>query len=215
MKRAAYLANKDLTEMKTAEEFTTLVSDAALLFKDTEAEPTPVTILINNAGMNFRKPAHELTVDHWAKSFDLMVRVPFELTRACAPQMSTLNFGRVVSIASLQSYQAFPDSLPYASSKSGILGMTRGLSEAYSPRRGYHGITCNSIAPGYVQTELTASVFANKERAQALADKTLLGRNSVPEDLVGPAIFLCSEASSYVTGQTLSVDGGFGSLGCP
>jgi NAD(P)-dependent dehydrogenase (short-subunit alcohol dehydrogenase family) len=213
--RAAYLANKDLSAMKTPEEFTQLVTEAAECFQDEGEELTPVTIVVNNAGMNYRKPAAELEPMHWENSFDLMVRVPFELTRACAPQMSASNFGRVISIASLQSYQAFPDSLPYASSKSGILGMTRALSEAYSPRRGFNGITVNAIAPGYVQTSLTASVFADKERAQALADKTILGRNSVPEDLVGPAIFLCSGASCYVTGQTLPVDGGFGSLGCP
>lgn len=210
-KRAAYLANVDLTAMSKSEEFSALVTEAAKLFP----EQIPVTILINNAGMNWRKQVSELSPSHWSTSFDLMVRVPFELTRACAPQMSAANFGRVVSIASLQSYQAFPDSLPYASAKSGILGMTRGLSEAYSPRRGFHGITCNAIAPGYVSTELTKSVFDDKERAQMLADKTILGRNSVPEDLVGPAVFLCSQASEYVTGQTLAVDGGFGSLGCP
>ncbi len=209
-RRATYLAN-DLSSMNSSEEFVAFISKAAKLF----AEEIPITILINNAGMNWRKPASELNPSHWSTSFDLMLRVPFELTRACAPQMSALKFGRVISIASLQAYQAFPDSLPYASAKSGILGMTRGLSEAYSPRRGFHGITCNAIAPGFVHTELTKKVFEDRDRAQILADKTLVGRNSIPEDLVGPAIFLCSQASGYVTGQTLTVDGGFGSLGCP
>jgi gluconate 5-dehydrogenase len=116
-------------------------------------------------------------------------------------------------MASLQSYRAFPDSIPYAAAKSGILGLTRALSEAYSPAYGYPGVTCNAVAPGYVKTELTAKVFADVERAQQLANATLLGRNSLPDDLVGAVIFLASPASAYVTGQTLPVDGGFSALG--
>jgi NAD(P)-dependent dehydrogenase (short-subunit alcohol dehydrogenase family) len=116
-------------------------------------------------------------------------------------------------MASLQSFRAFPDSIPYAASKSGVLGLTRALSEAYCTPRGYEGVTCNAIAPGYVKTELTKSVFADQERSQRLADATLLGRNSIPEDLVGTAVFLASPAASYVTGQVLPVDGGFSALG--
>ena len=78
---------------------------------------------------------------------------------------------------------------------------------------GYEGVTCNNIGPGYVKTELTAKVFADSERAGRLADATILGRNSVPEDLVGTAVFLASPASAYMTGQTLMVDGGFTALG--
>ena len=126
-----------------------------------------------------------------------------ELTRSRPP----------VAAASLQSLRAFPNSIPYAASKSGVLGLTRALAEAYSPAYGYDGITCNAIAPGYVKTELTAAVFADEERAERLAARTLIGRNSVPEDLVGTAIFLCSEASAYVNAQTLYVDGGFTALG--
>lgn len=171
------------------------------------------TILINNAGVNVRQKAENLTSDHWDQSLHLMLTAPFMITRAMAPYMKKENYGRIINIASLQSYMAFPDSLPYAAAKSGVLGLTRALSEAYSPVQGYENVTCNAVAPGYVKTELTASVFADNERSQKLAEATLLGRNSVPEDLVGPVIFLASPAASYITGQTIPVDGGFTALG--
>lgn len=170
-------------------------------------------ILINNAGINLRKPASELDACHWRNSLDLMLTAPFMLSRAMAENMKHAQYGRIVSIASLQSYQAFPNSLPYAAAKSGILGLTRGLAEAYSPHHGYDGVTANAIAPGFVETQLTEAVFADVARAQRLADQTIIGRNSVPNDLVGICIFLCSPASAYITGQTIPVDGGFTSLG--
>lgn len=173
----------------------------------------PPTILINNAGVNVRQQAADLEHGHWQQSLDLMLTAPFELTRALAENFQREQYGRIINMASLQSYRAFPDSIPYAAAKSGILGLTRALSEAYSPAYGYPGVTCNAVAPGYVKTELTAKVFADVERAQQLANATLLGRNSLPDDLVGAVIFLASPASAYVTGQTLPVDGGFSALG--
>lgn len=170
----------------------------------------PPSIVIHNAGINVRQPAQDLTEDHWKTSLDLMLTAPFFLTRALIPHMQDQNYGRILSIASLQSYRAFPDSIPYAAAKSGTLGLTRALAEAYGKTQ---NITCNAIAPGYVKTELTKSVFSDPERSQRLADATILGRNSVPEDLVGAAVFLCSPASAYITGQTLAVDGGFTALG--
>jgi NAD(P)-dependent dehydrogenase (short-subunit alcohol dehydrogenase family) len=173
----------------------------------------PPTILVNNAGANLRKPIDEVIAEDFTVSQSLMITAPFLLTRALAGNFKSQRYGRVLNLASLQSYAAFPNSASYASAKSGVLGLTRALAEAYSPPHGYDGVTVNAIAPGYVQTELTASVFTNEERAQQLANKTILGRNSVPEDLVGAAVFLASPAAAYVTGQTLSVDGGFTSLG--
>jgi gluconate 5-dehydrogenase len=173
----------------------------------------PPTILLNNAGANLRKPVDEVIAEDFAVSHNLMITAPFLLTRALAGNFKSQKYGRVINLASLQSYAAFPNSASYASAKSGVLGLTRALAEAYSPPHGYEGVTINAIAPGYVQTDLTATVFADEGRTQRLADKTILGRNSVPEDLVGAAVFLASPAAAYVTGQTLSVDGGFTSLG--
>ena len=171
------------------------------------------TIVVNNAGVNVRKPAAELTPEHWKISLDLMLTAPFFLARACSAGFKEEKYGRVISTASLQTYQIFPDSIPYASAKAGLLGMTRGMAEHFSSKYGFENVTCNNIGPGYVKTELTAKVFEDEERAQRLADATILGRNSVPEDLIGTTVYLASRGSSYVTGQTIMVDGGFTSLG--
>lgn len=184
-----------------------------ILAASDEKMGVPPTILINNAGVNVRQAVANLETRHWEQSLHLMLTAPFELTRAMSENFVSQKYGRVISMASLQSYRAFPDSIPYAAAKSGVLGLTRALSEAYSPEHGYHGVTCNAIAPGYVKTELTASVFADEERSKRLSAATLLGRNSVPQDLVGAAVFLASPAAAYVTGQTLPVDGGFTALG--
>jgi gluconate 5-dehydrogenase len=171
------------------------------------------TILINNAGVNVRQSAQNLTPDHWDLSLKLMLTAPSMLTRAMADNFKTSNYGRIINVASLQTYQAFPNSMPYACAKSGCLGLTRAIAEEYSPVHGYDNVTCNAIAPGYVKTELTQQVFEDVERAKQLADATLLGRNSEPEDLVGAVVFLAGRGSSYITGQTIPVDGGFTSLG--
>jgi gluconate 5-dehydrogenase len=119
--------------------------------------------------------------------------------------MAERGWGRIINIASLQSWRAFSNSAPYGAAKGGVLQLTRAIAEEWSSR----GVTCNAIAPGFVPTPLTAAVFGDPERAARLAAQTAIGRNSLPEDLAGAAIFFASNASAYVTGQTLAVDGGF------
>lgn len=186
-----------------------LMADAQALTGGT----TPPTILLNNAGINVRQQAEDLTPEHWKDSLDVMVTAPFFLARAMSAGMQAEHYGRIITIASLQATLAFPDSIPYAVAKSGTLGLARSMAEYFSPTHGFENVTVNNIAPGYVNTEMTASVFADVARAEQLAQRTLLGRNSVPNDMVGTLVFLASEASSYVTGQTITVDGGFTSLG--
>ena len=178
-----------------------------------EMAGAPPTILLNNAGINVRQKAENLTHAHWDVSLHLMLTAPFFLGRALSDNMRQEKYGRIVNIASPQSYLAFPDSIPYAAAKAGNLGLARAMAEHFSPCHGFDNVTVNNISPGYVKTELTASVFADVERAERLAGRTLLGRNSVPDDMVGTVVYLASEASSYVTGQTIPVDGGFTSLG--
>ena len=107
--------------------------------------------------------------------------------------------------ASLQSERAFENGISYGTAKGGVMQMTRAMAQAWSK----NGITVNAIAPGFFPTELTASVFSNEALAQKNADQTCIGRNGNMDDLTGPVQFLCSDASSYITGQTLYVDGGF------
>lgn len=164
-----------------------------------------VDILINAAGVNLRQPFEEVTADAFDLHMALHVRAPFLLTQAFAPKMAERGSGRVINIASMQSYRAFANSAPYGAAKGAIVQLTRAIAEAWSAK----GITCNAIAPGFFPTPLTQAVFDDAERAAKNAAQTAIGRNGALEDLYGAAVFLASDASSYVTGQTLAVDGGF------
>jgi NAD(P)-dependent dehydrogenase (short-subunit alcohol dehydrogenase family) len=119
--------------------------------------------------------------------------------------MRARGWGRILNIASLQSLRAFADSAPYGAGKGGVLQLTRAIAQAWSP----YGITCNAIGPGFFPTALTAAVFADAALAQRHAAQTCIGRNGALADLHGATVFLCSNASAYVTGQTLMVDGGY------
>jgi NAD(P)-dependent dehydrogenase (short-subunit alcohol dehydrogenase family) len=162
-------------------------------------------ILVSAAGVNLRQPFAEVTAAAFDLHMALHLRAPFLLTQRLAPAMAARGWGRILNIASLQSFRAFPDSAPYGAAKGGVAQLTRAIAEAWSRQ----GITCNAIAPGFFPTALTAPVFADAARAAALAERTCIGRNGALEDLHGAAVFLCSDAAAYVTGQILAVDGGF------
>jgi gluconate 5-dehydrogenase len=164
-----------------------------------------IDILVNAAGINLREPFLEVTPESWQVQVDLHVGAPFFLTQALAPAMKERGWGRILNIASLQSYRAFANSAPYGAGKGGILQLTRAIAQEWSK----HGITCNAIGPGFFPTALTAPVFNDEKMSQHHANQTCIGRNGKLEDLHGPAVFLCSDASSYITGQTLMVDGGY------
>lgn len=165
----------------------------------------PPDILVNAAGVNLREPADEVTPQGWQTTLSVNLTVPFFMAQAFAPAMQANGWGRIVNFASLQSYRAFPGGIAYGASKGGVAQMTRAMAEAWSA----HGITANAIGPGFFRTELTAPVFSDPERAARNAAQTCVGRNGEPEDIDGPVLFLCSNASAYVTGQVLMVDGGF------
>ncbi len=162
-------------------------------------------ILINAAGVNTRQAADDVTEDGWAMTLDLNLSTPFFLAKAMTPAMREKGWGRIINFASLQTERAFPGGIAYGASKGGVGQMTRAMAEAWSR----HGITANALAPGFFPTELTGPVFGNEELAKKNAAQTCIGRNGELVDLVGPALFLCSDAGSYVTGQILFVDGGF------
>ena len=165
----------------------------------------PPDILVNNAGVNLRESWQEISDASWDVTMDLNLKTPFFLTRALIPHMAKRRWGKILNIASLQSERAFPNSIPYGASKGGVAQLTRAMSEAWSGQ----GIMVNAIAPGFFPTELTQPVFEKKERLEELARQTTIGRNGRLDDLVGAAVFLCSPAADYITGQTLYVDGGF------
>lgn len=162
-------------------------------------------ILVNSAGINIRRAALEVSDEDWDRTLELNLTVPFRLAQGLVAGMQRQGWGRIINIASLQSVRAFPNSIAYGASKGGVVQLTRAMAEAWS----HGGITCNAIAPGYIPTELTASITANPAAVADLAAKTMVGRVGQVEDLYGAALFLASPASDYVTGQTLFVDGGF------
>jgi NAD(P)-dependent dehydrogenase (short-subunit alcohol dehydrogenase family) len=165
----------------------------------------PIDILVNAAGVNLRQTFDDITPESWQTQINLHLSAPFFLTQALAPKMAERGWGRVINIASLQSYRAFGNSAPYGAGKGGVVQLTRAIAQAW----GGKGITCNAIGPGFFPTALTAPVFANPEAAKKNADQTCLGRNGELKDLFGLTVFLASDASSYITGQTIMIDGGF------
>ncbi|MBA3598394.1 MAG: SDR family oxidoreductase [Methylibium sp.] len=164
-----------------------------------------VDILVNAAGVNLRQSFAEVTPQAWQTQIALHLTAPFFMTQALAPEMASRGWGRIVNIASLQSHRAFANSAPYGAGKGGVVQLTRAIAQEWSAR----GVTCNAIGPGFFPTALTAAVFDNPELAQRMAAQTCTGRNGRLEDLYGATVFLASEASAYITGQTLMVDGGF------
>lgn len=165
----------------------------------------PPDILINAAGINVRQSADDVTFDGWRKTIDLNLSAPFFMAKALVPAMREKRWGRIVNIASLQTHRAFPGGIAYGASKGGVGQLTRAMAEAWSR----DGINANALAPGFFPTELTGPVFADQELAMHHASQTCIGRNGVLDDLIGPALFFCSAASDYVTGQVLFVDGGY------
>lgn len=173
--------------------------------REWESRGPGIDILVNAAGVNLREPFEAVTPDSWDRQLDLHLKAPFFLTQALAPFMAQRGWGRVINLASLQTYRAFANSAPYGAGKGGIAQLTRAIAQHWSGS----GITCNAIGPGFFPTPLTAAVFEDDALAARHADSTCVGRNGRLSDLHGPAVFLASDASAYVTGQVLMVDGGY------
>jgi NAD(P)-dependent dehydrogenase (short-subunit alcohol dehydrogenase family) len=162
-------------------------------------------ILINAAAINPRPPLGELSEKTWDETLEVNLTAPFLLGQRFGPGMAERGWGRIINLASQQAVRAFGNSGAYGVSKGGIVSLTRSQAEAWSPR----GVCCNAVAPGFVRTPMTEPVFGVEGAAEALAARTMIGRNGTAEDFAGIAVFLASDASAYVTGQLICVDGGF------
>lgn len=164
-----------------------------------------IDVLVNSAGINLRPPLPDLDQATWDAVMTLNLEAPFILGQRFAPGMAARGYGRFIHISSQQAHRPFASSGAYGVSKAGLEALARSQAEAWSAKK----ITANVLIPGFVQTPLNQRLSADPQAVEALAARTLIGRNGLVDDFAGPAVFLASPASEYVTGQSIAVDGGF------
>ena len=162
-------------------------------------------ILINAAAVNRRPPLDRLTEDDWDVTLAANLTAPFLLGQAFGARMAARGWGRIINVVSQQAFRAYGNSGAYGVSKAGLVALTRSQAEAWSSS----GVCCNAVAPGVVHTPLTEEVFADPAKVAAHAARSMIGRNGLPVDFAGCAVYLASDACAAVTGQTLFVDGGY------
>ena len=163
-----------------------------------------IDVLVNNAGCNVRKPALEVTWDDWNLVLDTNLRGTFFVSQAVARQMIPRKYGRIITIGSVTCVAGYAGLGPYGASRGGVKQLTMSLADDW----GIHGITVNCLAPGWFKTKQNAVMYENHEWVEYLCDRIPLKRPGQPQDLDGAVVFLASDASAYITGQTLLVDGG-------
>jgi gluconate 5-dehydrogenase len=169
------------------------------------ARRAPIDILVNNAGIQHRTPIDEFTDADWQRVMATNLDAPFYMARALIPQMKARRSGKIINICSLASTLARPTTVPYQVSKGGIAMLTRGLVVELAP----HGYLVTGIAPGFFRTEMNTALTNNPEFSAWVEKRTPAARWAEPAELAGSAVFLASDAASFVTGQILYVDGGF------
>src|SRR6185436_19690204 len=163
-----------------------------------------IDVLVNNAGCNVRKPALEVTWEDWNLVLDTNLRGTFFVSQAVARHMIPKKYGRIINIGSVTCVAGYAGLGPYGASRGGVKQLTMSLADDW----GIHGITVNCLAPGWFKTAQNAVMYEDKEWVDYLCDRIPLKRPGQPQDLEGAIVFLASDASAYITGQTLLVDGG-------
>ncbi len=163
-----------------------------------------IDILVNNAGCNVRKPALEVSWQDWNQVLDTNLRGSFFVAKAIAPQMIARGYGRIINIGSVTSVAGYAGLAPYSASRGGIRQLTMSLADEW----GRHGVTVNCLAPGWFKTDQNKILYEDPAGVEYLVDRIPLKRPGAAGDLDGAIVFLASEESRYVTGQTLLVDGG-------
>ncbi|WP_337270875.1 SDR family NAD(P)-dependent oxidoreductase [Oryzifoliimicrobium ureilyticus] len=194
--RTCATSAQDVTDLKSIEETLTKFDSAA----------GPIDILINNAGYEQVSPSLEVEEEIWDRIIGTNLKGAFFWSQAAARQMSKRpSGGTIINVCSLTSYVGIPTAVPYGSSKSGLLGMTRALSAEWASL----GIRVNAIAPGYFRTAMTEGFYQDEAWATKMEEKIPQRRFGDSSDIGGAVVFLASSASAYITGQCIPVDGGF------
>lgn len=195
----------------TGRQFTAFQADfgersaVELLLRNLAEHAPPIDILVNNAGIIKREPASDHSDENWDSVLEVNLTAPFILARGLGREMLHRGSGKIIFIASLLSFQGGLTVPGYAASKGGVAQLTKALANEWAGR----GVNVNAIAPGYIATDNTAPLRADEKRCAAILERIPAGRWGTPNDIAGAALFLASEASRYVHGTVLTVDGGW------
>ncbi|MEA3364034.1 MAG: SDR family oxidoreductase [Candidatus Hydrogenedentes bacterium] len=185
----------DITDARAVEDAVTAM----------ESEVGPLDGLVNNAGIQRRGALENIAEEDWQAVLEVNLTAAWRMAKTVAKGMLARRQGKIVNIASLTSFGSRPSIGPYTAAKSGIAGLTRSMAVEWGP----YGLQCNAIAPGYFATDMTQTLRDEPEFDAWVKLRTPAGRWGEPRELIGPAVFLCSEASSFINGQILYVDGGW------
>ena len=186
----------DITSIKAIEEFV----------KEVVKVKGSIDILVNSAGINIRKKALDFTEEDWDQVIDTQLKYVFFMNQAVGKYMINEKIkGKIINVASLTSVLGLKGMAAYGSAKAGIVQMTKALANEWAE----YGIHVNAIGPGYYETEMTKPLFSDPKVAASMIEKIPLKRIGLPEDLIGTALLLASDASAYITGQVIYVDGGW------
>ncbi len=180
-------------------------ADVERLFHEATRDGQRVDILINSAGLNIRNPVQQLSEADWDTVLDVNLKGPFLLARQFGAAMAANGWGRIVHLGSIMSLVAIPDRAPYASSKAGVLGLTRVLALEWATK----GVTVNAICPGPFATDMNKPLLEDPKKYADFVARIPMGRWGELHEITGAALFLASPASSYMTGTTLLIDGGW------
>ena len=183
----------------------TVAADVDRLVDAVESDLGPINILVNNAGTNIRGPVDQLTEADWDTVLDTNLKGPFLCARAVGPRMATRRWGRIINLASIMGVVALPGRAPYAASKAGVINLTRVLALEWAGT----GVTANAICPGPFATEMNRQLLEDPVKYEEFVKLIPMGRWGELDEMAGAVVFLASPASSYVTGSSLFVDGGW------
>jgi len=164
-----------------------------------------VNILVNNAGINIRRPVTEFTLEEWRRVMDTNVTAAFLMCRSFIPHMSGTGYGRIVNLTSTMSHVSLPHRAAYSASKAALLGMTKAIALELAAER----ITCNGISPGPFATEMNRALLDSPEASAQFLGSTPLGRWGRVEEVGQLAVYLCSDDAAFITGADILIDGGW------